>query len=278
MKNKSYKWILGILWFTLALAAECVYADFGVIDDNTDSSNYGNGQTGSFYRAINGGSTMSAADQQAIVAMLPLKEADRFYGRARMNFSTLILENIKNLSSGGDTYGLVNKKRFVSNQAGFELAVGYLWSPNFRGDIEYLVNKNINYIANPGLTGNVTTTSNLTAVVKNNTILANVYYDFTALERFKPYLTGGVGVGANSVDAVLAPAPAAGGSQTVREMRIAWALGAGLRIGIFSHWYMDMSYRYVRLGSAVNIKPNQTYQLQGVYTANVASIGFIYLF
>jgi len=278
MKNKSHRWILGILWFTLTLAVESVYADFGVIDDNTDASDYGNGQTGSFYHAINGGSTMSAADQQAIAAMLPLKEEDRFYGRARLNFTTLILENIKNLSSGGDANGLVTQKRLVSNQGGFELAVGYLWSSSFRGDIEYLVNKNINYIANPGLTGNVVTTSNLTATVKNNTILGNLYYDFTALERFKPYLTGGVGFGANSVQATLTPTPAAGGSQTIRKMGLAWSIGAGLRIGIFSHWYMDMSYRYIRLGNAVNIKPNQTYQLQGTYTANVASIGFIYLF
>jgi opacity protein-like surface antigen len=278
MKNKPYRSILGVLWLVLALGVECVYADFGVIDDNADASDYGNGQTGSFYHAINGGSTMSAADQQAIAAMLPLKEEDRFYGRARLNFTTLILENIKNKSSGGDANGLVNKKRFVSNQAGFELAVGYLWSPSFRGDIEYIVNKNINYIANPGLIGNVVTTSNLTATVKNNTILANLYYDFTALDRFKPYLTGGFGIAANSVQATLTPTPPAGSSQTLRKMGLAWAIGAGLRIGIFSHWYMDMSYRYVSLGSSINIQPNGLYQLQGAYTANVASIGFIYLF
>ncbi len=255
-----------------------VWADFDVIDNTPPSDDYGNAQTGSFHNAITGGSAISAQEQQDLAALLPERLEERYYGRVRMNFSSLTFENLRNHSAGSDSGGAINKKRTTDNLSGLELAIGYSWSENFRGDLEYLVNKNLNYSASPVLSGAGVTPRELDAIIKNNTVLANVYYDFAALERFKPYVTGGIGVSVNSIQATLTPAPSAGASNTQRALRISWALGAGMRIGIFSHWYMDLSYRYIRLGNGLNLQPNQSFKLLGDYSSNAFSLGVIYLF
>jgi len=260
------------------LFSSCVCADFDVIQA-VDADTYGNGQSGSFNRAIVGGSTMTAKEQQDIAAMLPVPEEGRFYGRARMNFSSLTLGELKNRSSGLNASAAIGKKRSTTNQTGLEIAIGYMGSANFRTEVEYLINKNLNYLANPALTGHGAAPTQLETIIKNNTILLNGYYDFSVIERFRPYITGGVGFSANSVQSNLTPVPAiGGGSNTLRSLQLAWALGGGMRIGIFSHWYMDMSYRYVQLGSDLKIQAGQSVSLLGNYSANIFSIGAIYLF
>jgi len=253
------------------------WADFDVIQTE-DANTYGNAQSGSFNRAIVGGSSMSAKEQQEIAAMLPESENERFYGRVRMNFSSLTLEELKNTSPGINAIGAVGKKRATTNQAGLEIALGYISNGNFRGDLEYLINKNLNYSANPILTGTGITAYEMDTVIKNNTLLLNGYYDFAITERFRPYLTAGAGIAANSVQSNLTPVPAGGGSGTERSMGLAWAMGAGMRVGIFSRWHMDMSYRYIRLGNRLKIHPGQTVNLSGNYSTSVFSIGAIYLF
>jgi opacity protein-like surface antigen len=275
MKLKQL-WLVSGLCSGLLLSF-CACADFDVIQA-VDADTYGNGQTGSFNRAIVGGSTMTAKEQQEIAAMLPAPEEGRFYGRARTNFSSLTLGELKNKSTGANAAGALGKKRSVTNQTGLEIAIGYMSSANFRTEVEYLINKNLNYLANPVLTGGGIAAAQLNTVIKNNTILLNGYYDFSVIERFRPYLTGGVGFAANSVQSSLTPVPAGGGSNTLRSLHLAWALGGGMRIGIFSHWYMDMSYRYVQLGSKLKIQAGPSVDLSGNYSANIFSIGAIYLF
>lgn len=257
-----------------------VSADFGVIGNNPSAYEYGNAQTPSFKRAMSGaGQSISAQEQRELSSMLPEREEERFYGRLRVNFSTLSLDELKNRSSGQDAYGAINVKRSISNQVGFEAALGYAWSANFRGDLEYLANKNLNYKAKPALTGSNVTARELNAQIKNNSLLANVYYDFSGIYRFKPYLTAGIGLSVNSVQASLTPPSGPGlDSNTLRSLRVAWQLGGGLRFGVFQNWFVDTSYRFIRLGNGLNIKPNNSVKLLGTYGMNAISLGVIYLF
>lgn len=275
MKVKQQWALFGFL--ALGISSS-VHADFGVVDSKKSAEPYGNAQTESFHRAITGGTTLTACEEAELSAALPVSEAETYYGRIRLNFSTLTLDELKNRSSGPDSVGLIANKRVSVNQTGLEVALGYSWSSSFRGDIEYLVNKNFDYTAKPVLTG-APATRQLTAQFKNSTVLANLYYEFLGLNRFKPYLTVGLGPSVNSVQSSITAAPYdAAGSATLRKFGVAWAAGLGLRVAVFSRWHIDASYRYIRLGSGINIKPTSKFKLLGATSLNAVSLGLMYYF
>lgn len=274
MNNKQCWLICGFLMNVFALP---VWADFGVMGQDI-STEYGNAQTESFNRAITGGSSVTAEEQAQLSRMLPESDLGRYYGRFRLNHSTLIYDQLKNKSAGGlDQFGAVNKKRTTANQMGFEVAIGYIGSEEMRGDVEYLANKNLTYSASPALIGSGVPVRQVNAQIKNNTLLANVYYEFSGIYRFKPYLTGAFGASANSVQTTVLPPLGASTSNTQRTLRLAWGLGAGMRVGIFSRWFLDVSYRYINLGNKLSMQ-NQNFSIMGNSSMNALSLGFIYLF
>lgn len=277
MKLKQPYLLFGFLF---SMACMPVRADFGVVGSTNSPSAYGNGQSGSFHRAITGGTALTSQEEAELSAALPVHEVESYYAKVRFNFSTLMVDELKNRSTGPDKTGTVAKKRLSVNQTGLEVALGYSWSPSFRGDIEYLANKNLDYTANPALTGGTGLTSRkLSAQFKNNTLLANVYYEFLGLNRFKPYLTVGIGPSFNSVQSnITATAYDSAGSATVRKLGMAWALGGGLRVAMFSHWHIDVSYRYIRLANGLSIKPTTNFKLLGSTSMSAVSLGLMYYF
>lgn len=254
-----------------------VQAGFEVME-SPSAPGYGNGRTGSFDRAIRGGGPLTPQEQADFAKIVPESDYDRYYGRVKINFSTLILDQIKNTSSDSNAGASVVKKRGTFNQLGMEIAVGHTLEKNVRGELEYLINKNLTYEANPVLSGAGIVSRQLNAQVKNNTILANFYYDFDGVHRLRPYLTGGIGLAMNSVQSDLTPATTDGGSDTKRSLKLAWGLGAGMRLAMASRWYIDLGYRYINLGAKTAIEPNSSFELQGNYTMNAISVGLIYLF
>lgn len=273
----SYLSLFGFL--IMSVLALPVHADFGVMDSTKSAEPYGNAETESFHRAITGGTTLTATEETELSVSLPVQEAQHYYGRVGLNFSTLKLEQLKNRSSGLDSSGVIAKKSVSMNQTGLEVALGYSWSSNLRGEIEYLINKNLNYTASPVVTGAGLTSRQLTAQIKNNTLLANVYYEFLGLNRFKPYLTGGLGFSQDSIQSTITVAPYdAAGSTTVRKLGIVWAFGGGLRVAMFSRWHIDASYRYIRLGRNLNIAPSSGFKLLGNSSMNAVSLGLMYYF
>ncbi|HXH54835.1 MAG TPA: outer membrane beta-barrel protein [Gammaproteobacteria bacterium] len=277
MKLKQQWAFFGFL--TLGISSMPVHADFGVVDSARSAAPYGNAQTENFHRAITGGTTLRASEEAELSAALPVHEVESYYARLRLNFSTLTLDALKNRSSGLDKTGVVAKKRVSVNQSGLEVALGYSWSPSLRADIEYLVNKNLDYTASPVLTGTGLAPRQLKTQIKNSTVLANVYYEFLGLNRFKPYLTIGLGPSMNSVQSTITPVTYDnGGSATLRKLGVAWALGGGLRVAVFSRWHIDVSYRYIRLGNGINIKPTSNFKLLGTTSLNAVSLGLMYYF
>jgi opacity protein-like surface antigen len=277
MKVKQRWALFGFL--ILGISCMTARADFAVVDSTKSTQPYGNAQTESFHRAITGGTTLTTAEEAELSVALPVREAQRYYSRVRLNFSTLTLDELKNRSTGPDSIGALTKKRVSVNQSGLELALGYSWSSNLRGDIEYLVNKNLDYTASPVVTGAGLTPRQLNVKIKNNILLANVYYEFLGLNRFKPYLTAGIGPSINSVQSTITPVSYDnGGSASLRKLSFAWALGGGLRVAMFSRWHIDVSYRYIRLGSGINIKPTGGFKLLGSSSMNAVSLGLMYYF
>jgi opacity protein-like surface antigen len=280
--QKYQGWVQGAFFISILLVGQA-YADFQIMPgdrplDPCYNNDYGNGQTGSFYRAIQGGTPLTSAQEAELSNLMESPSDYPFYGRVRLNFSTLALDEIKNRSTGTDALGQVAKKRTTANQAGLEIAIGYAWSDTMRGDIEYLANKNLSYTANPVLTG-TTPTRRLDTQLKNSTLLANVYYDFSGLNRLKPYVTGGLGLAINNAQVTLTP-PTTGATaaNNPRNLSVAWTLGAGFRVAVFTRWHIDAAYRYIRLGNGLNIKANSNFKLIGTYSMTALSLGLMYSF
>jgi len=273
----SFKIVLSFL--LISCITEPVFAAFEVRTTEPFEGEYGNAQTLTFRRAIEGG-PMTPEEQAALNAAIPEREDKHYYGRVRVNTSTLSLDQVKNRQNSGIYAGGVPvTNRRSLNQYGLELALGYISSPSTRGDIEYLVNRTLTYNSNPGLSN--APTNAISANIKTNTILLNGYYEFYGISRFKPYLTVGVGATAVSVTSTLTPpSPTTniGGPTSLRVLRFAYALGGGMRLSFFSHWFLDASYRYISLANPVTIQPSSDYKLNGIYFMNAISLGIVYTF
>lgn len=252
--------LAGLIGLAYPLAS---LADFAVKEDPSDpcyqfprKENYGNGQTCRFRRAVSGGYVLSQQEVDSLNRYLPINESNRYYARINVDSSSSTLGSFKNKSTSvGDTTGIIVVKKVTKTSPAVELAFGYVWSPTFRGEVEYIANRNITYFANPVLEGTgVTTPRSLTTVVQTNPILFNAYYDFKWFERFRPFVMGGIGFSVNSIKTTLSPLTGLPNStvatgQTNKQIgTFAYTLGAGFRVWMFSHWFINASLRYVNLG------------------------------
>jgi outer membrane immunogenic protein len=66
-----------------------------------------------------------------------------------------------------------------------------------------------------------------------------------AMDRFMPYVTGGLAFG--DIDVAAAPAFAYAGND---ETKVGWTVGAGVEFALSGNWTAKAEYLYVDLGSA----------------------------
>ena len=167
--------------------------------------NYGNGQTCGFRRAI-GGYNLCGEDP-GLACVLPINEVGRFYGRLSAGSASYTLDTFKNRSiSPLDLMGNIVTTSATKSSPIVEIAVGYVWSPTFRVEVEYLATRNFGYIASPVLSGPVPARS-FTSTIQMHPFLLNFYYDFKWFERFRPYVIAGVGFSVNSINSAVTPVP-----------------------------------------------------------------------
>ncbi len=111
-----YLLLLLLLWSNMASA------DFAVGSSCPPTSDYyGNSQTAIFRRAVSGIQD-PCADIDAVA--VPEKDYDRYYLRARINYGTLIFDQVRNRSQfipgiGDFSTGAVTETRAIKNQSGF---------------------------------------------------------------------------------------------------------------------------------------------------------------
>lgn len=249
-------------------------ADFVVRSEYQSPLPYGNGELVCFRNAIVG-SEPAPEEIRALERELPQREVGRYYGRADLSIGNLVLNQIRNRSSGAFQSALVSKKKATKSQTGLQLAIGYVFAPDTRAELEYLVNKNFNYSTSPVFSNRVS--GSLNAQIKNNILLLTGYYDFL-IDRFRPYVMASIGIAANDTTATISPAPSGNNQFNRRIVTFAWGVGLGFRVSMFTRWFFDMNYRYVQLGSTEKFQPNSNIVLQGIYGMNAISVGLIYLF
>lgn len=281
---------LAFLALSLVFASVPVFADFSVNRECQPCEFNVDGHTSCAHGPVPGSEPDSPFEEDAILYSLPIKETGHYYGRGSVNAGTLNLTNISNRStstfpSGGvqTTFsgGVLTRPSAHTNQIGLEVALGYFFSKNFRLELEYLVNRNLNYNANPAISLTGIPPFNLAAEVTNNTFLLNGYYDFIFcdFDKLRPFGTVGFGPSFNSVKATITPPFTNGLSsqRTKQFVSIALGGGVGFSYNFCPRWFLTASLRYIYLGT-VKIEPDPNFRLQGNYSYLPLSVGLLYIF
>lgn len=272
LKRTFSKWLCPLC--LLVFSSQSI-AEFIVKSEYQSPAPYGNAETIPFRYAITGTKPLTPAELASLAEELPQSEINRFYGRASVNFTNLSLTQIKNRSKAPNAFTNVSvaAKDGYRSQIGGELAIGYTFEQDVRAELEFLINRNFNKTFFPIL--NTVPQQALTVDIQNLALLANMYYDFTGYDRFRPYIMLGIGLSANDTTTTVAPPPPAGASGSQKKLWFVYNAGIGFRVSFFTRWFVDIKYRYTYLGQ---IRMNNNFNLNANYTLNGVSVGLIYIF
>jgi opacity protein-like surface antigen len=88
----------------------------------------------------------------------------------------------------------------------------------------------------------------ISAKVRTNTLMFNVYYDFGAFHRLTPYVGAGIGAAFLDLDDVTFTNGATVQLGGASETNLAWSLMAGFSTDLGQGIALDVGYRYLNLG------------------------------
>jgi len=214
----------------------------------------------------------------------------RHYARGRLNFGKLKLERINNKTSSGDQAGFpIFIPEITKDFYGIELAYGYAYQ-HFRLEGETIFFRHLDYNVNPVVLD--TTSLDLKSEICSYNLLGNLYYDFTHVFAFEPYIFVTLGLAMHHVKSDIAFSRASDtgdivagtllGTRSTATLAPAWGFGLGSRYRILPNWYIDFFMRYLSMGF-VKWKPtdedaSRPLKLKGDYSFQGFGIGLHYLF
>ena len=143
------------------------------------------------------------------------------------------------------------------------LGVGYQFNPWLRADVTGEYRQSVHYHASstyqlvgaaPCPTGGIPFCGNdATAAAKTGLFLANGYIDLGDWAGVTPYIGAGVGVAAYQISAMkdqaFYPADAFSFAPKASGSNFAWSLTAGASYHLSANLVLDLSYRYVNMGT-----------------------------
>lgn len=142
----------------------------------------------------------------------------------------------------------------------FGVALGYQLRQNggffSRIEIEYLNRGKLDYNANPVLAFPAIiadqVTNKLTSDVKNQTLLAKIYYDMDLHIPVIPYIQVGAGLSRNETKTDgtfgIVGEPPVTSNMKRTDTNFAWDVGAGIRLKATEHVYFQVGYEFDWLG------------------------------
>ncbi|NRA73791.1 MAG: porin family protein [Rickettsiales bacterium] len=151
----------------------------------------------------------------------------------------------------GDEDPYVAKK--PKNTAVYNIGIGYKITDNIRSDLNFGYRK-LRYKAE------TTQNESLSQKIKTYSVFLNGYYDFNLHKIIKPYLTIGIGYGRNKSKDLIVHDNESGFDQIfsgTNTSNFIWDVGLGTRLVINNRFDLDISYKYVYLGT-VKTKGVQT--------------------
>ncbi|MEM7653699.1 MAG: outer membrane beta-barrel protein [Pseudomonadota bacterium] len=182
------------------------------------------------------------------------EEYRRGYGFTASAFANGAFPRIRNVTNGS-TGGLSGQTVTTEDSTDFlvfapSLAVGYnlhRWGIPIRAEIEYAARGKVEYDAQPVLSG--ATGVDVQSTVKNDTVMANLYLDFSRPgKKWQPYIGLGLGVSFNDTNADVTD-----NGSLIRVSKklteFAYSGMAGVAYPLGQNWWFDTRLRYVNLGS-----------------------------
>ncbi len=262
------------LSFMMLICMNQASADFQVRSKYCPNEAYGDMETIPFYNAIEK-HTKDPESGPVFVDFLE-NEVLRFYVRGSLSGVDYMLDKISNKSALPSIFtgGTIVRPKATKRSLGLELAVGVVWTPEFRTEVEYLVNRDFLYAAAPVLL--YKPFADFRSEIINNVLLLNFYFDFSPGSDVRPYIYAGLGGSMNGAHTIGAPLIPGGGKKVKQQLSVAGTAGAGFRYRFLPFWYADFKYHYTYLGVA-KMQTN-TIDLQGTYGMNSVSIGIMYIF
>ena len=260
--------------------------------------------TGSMQIFLVGGALVVGTAGMAAAADMPLPPPPIFEPMAPVPFSGWYLRGdvgvglnqMSNFTSSDAP--LISGFRYngsgLGTQAIFGLGAGYQFNNWFRADVTGEYRTDSKYWANEGYAAGVgygAGTDGYFGAVRNAVVLANGYFDLGTWYGFTPFVGAGVGVADTTfhglMDVGLGPSNYGGfGTAADRSStQLAWALMAGVDYAISPNWRVELSYRYLDMGS---VRSNgivctplcaPPYEVQSFHMAsNDVRVGLRYLF
>ena len=224
---------------------------------------------------------MAIAPPPQYYAPPPVEDFGGWYLRGDIGFSNQRVQRLNNVLDAGNTTSVQN---LGFNTAGiFGLGVGYKVNNWFRADVtgEYRGNSQFfgtDAITYPGGVG----TDTYHATKSEWLVLANAYVDLGTWWCVTPFIGAGIGTSRNTissfVDIGATQAGLGGGSilsttyaENASKWNLAWALYAGLAYKVTPGLSLELTYRYVNLGTATT---GLTNSFDGVTVVNATPFQF----
>jgi opacity protein-like surface antigen len=213
------------------------------------------------------GEVVRAADFPESPPIQPVQEfVSNWYVRGDAGYGVLSTTN-------GNDIGIAFTSRSLANAPTFDAGFGFKmdW---FRSDLTVDYGTGSKFIGN-----NLTYSPDVTAQITNLTTLANVYFDLGTWWGLTPYIGGGAGFSylraGELTDASFSPTPGFQGANS-NSWDFAWAANAGLAYYLSRNMLIDLSYRYLDMGTPRSNIPAAGTVSFGNVTAQQVRIGLRY--
>lgn len=208
-------------------------------------TNYeGNAQTDTFDCAVKGNKSLTIEQINERAGYLPENLNNRFYFRIGFNAAAEGIRNVSNVlpnNTSTSAMGTLQNTSVKVADNNFEVALGYTWS-EFAVDIEWLALKSINYSS---AMYNITPSFTVDSNIKGDALLLNMYWVFKDLYNVKLYGDFIVGWSNNS-----STTSVGGPFMKFAKYHVALGLGVGGRFNLVSRLFVDLSGRYIYLGTS----------------------------
>lgn len=243
-----------------------------------NSSNYyGNGQTADFNAAING-SSLTAAEENNIRAILPTSEVGSFYLKLGMHKSTSEVQSIKNKATAAALTNMaLTAKQTKKNITSGQIGGGYIFD-KFKVDVGYIFGSTLNYNQTTLFTAGAI---GLQSKITGQNVIASVDYEFAKFNELQPFVGVAAGLGMNKVAATFTGTGIAGTdgvskTKTILGLNYGLQVGARLRISQ-TRFLVNASYRYLNLGKVKWQDNSGTMLLEGKKMVNGIFLDLMYL-
>jgi opacity protein-like surface antigen len=207
-----------------------------------------------------GGEAVHAADFPEPPPVLPVQEfVSNWYARVDGGYGVAT-------STHGSTFANASVNNAPTFTAGFGFKKDW-----FRADLTADYGDGSRFVGNSGALQGVTTR------IMNVTTLVNGYFDLGTWWGLTPYVGAGLGFSYFKPTQISEPGSASTGERASTNFDLAWAGNAGVSYSVSRNFVIDLSYRYLDMGTPRPNFPSLGPMTLGNITAQQIRLGLRYM-